>query len=176
METNDQIKIACDNCGQRILVAANSMGSIVQCPTCQTSLKVSTERMILEGEVEETQATEWLHELELLFRKMIVGIFRFIFLIFPNAIKRLFIFCFPKAVRVVRVLCIFAAWLTLVIWPLIITYWIPQKFPGVHMPAFVTDNPGMTYFGCWTWVALAIVASIWGAVYVRLKQRTKAAK
>ena len=170
------MKIACGNCGQRILVTAENYGTTGLCPNCENPIEISEEKIIPQDQVQEIQATSWIHELELLLRKMIIGIFRFIFWVRPSAICSFVILLFPWILRGARVLCIFGAWLVLVLWPWITIKWIPQKFPDVQMPAWVTEHPDLTYIAGAIWIALALIASIWGAIYVRLRRRKKQQK
>lgn len=164
------MKIACNHCGQHIAIREADFGTTVGCPTCQHPITISGESLIPEEKSADAQSVGWLHEIEILLRKMLVGVVRFIFRVLPRMIRHLVIFVFPWSLRLIRIVAILAVWLGLVFWPWIVVSWVPKQFPSVQMPAFLNEKP-LIEFGVWGWIVLALVGSGWGLVHVSIKRR-----
>lgn len=167
------MKIACNHCRKYLVVSPGRIGDTGECPNCQGQFTITFESLVGEDKIEEEQATGLLHTFELMLRKMVIGVFRFIFIILPPAIWRFIYSLCPWFFRLIRVVIILALWLGLVFWPWIVVSWIPSHYPEVKLPSFVAEKPNFTYYGMFVWIILAASGSIWGLAYVRLKLKRK---
>ena len=167
----DEIKIACKHCGQHIMVRKVDFGKTSACPNCHKQLTISGESLIPEQESADEQTIGWLHEIEIILRKMLVGIFRFIFLILPKMSWHALGVIVPWAQRLIRIVVVLAVWMGSVFWPGIVVWGFPWLFPSVQLPLFVKEHPDLTTVGVFVWISLALTGSGWGLVYVKLKRK-----
>lgn len=118
----------------------------------------------------------WLGFLEDLLVKMIIGVFRFIFVKVPGEVYRAFVRWFPTLVRFAKVVALLGVWLSVTFGPCAVslqfsgweTSWFPWRIP---VPQIYQDHALI-----WRWCAvfytvLAICGSIWGALYVRRRRK-----
>ena len=114
--------------------------------------------------------------LEDLLVRMIVGVFRFIFVKLPSELYRALRRWFPTLMRVVKILILLVAWLTLVFGPLFgslhragsAKMWLPYE---ITVPAFYLRHAQLLDALVLGYSAIAVVGSIWGAVYMRRRRK-----
>lgn len=100
-------------------------------------------------------------------RRMIVGVFQFIFWKFPYwTFRWVMDVAGPEVIRVTRLTAVFLAWLALLCWPaiLVIPAILAAKAPGEDMTLFIKIAAAVA------WLLLAISGSIWGYCCIRRKR------
>ena len=171
----------CPKCGADLDLAAYASGQPFSCARCGARMQRNprgghaavvspTVSADCDGE------TGWLGLLEDLLVKMIVGVFRFIFVKVPGEVCRALVRWFPTLVRFAKVIGLLGVWLSVTFglcavslqfsgWE---TSWFPWRTP---VPQIYQDHAQIWHWcaGCYT--VLAVCGSIWGALYVRRRRK-----
>jgi hypothetical protein len=155
-------KIACTNadCQELLHVKDELAGTSIQCPRCEQLLYVPV-KAESESPADTDEALGFLEEVEAAFRRMIVGIFRFIFIRLPTWIYELFQHFFDwlgrflrymvrLGIRVVRVLFFATIWALLVFGPLSFVL----SWPTLNSPTFTVCGLA--------WAVIGLIGSVWG--------------
>jgi hypothetical protein len=165
----------CPHCGLTVNVGSKLAGTSVDCPKCGTQFRAP---------LPASRNSLWnlLDELETLLKRMIAGVFRFAFFRLPRLAYNLVVCISPILAKIVRVLILLAIWVWLAILPGLAGLLFTQALD--RLPWWVTPNPvlhwcAVNQTSCrgilLTWSIIAIVGSIWGAVYIRRKIKRRRA-
>lgn len=171
----------CPKCGADLDPAAYASGQPFSCARCgarvqrnprggHAFVEPSTDTAEGDGEL------SWLGFLEDLLIKMIIGVFRFIFVKVPGELYRSLVRWFPTLVRFAKVVALLGVWSSVTFGPCAFslqfsgweTSWFPWRIP---VPQIYRDHAQLWNWcaGCYT--ALAVCGSIWGALYVRRRRK-----
>lgn len=115
---------------------------------------------------------DWIEDI---LKRMIVGLFRFVFVRVPVEIYRALVHWYPTLVQVVRILFLFASWLVCTFGPAALAWglrvgWfrdVPWEWlRGLQLPWY---GDALIVF----YTALAVAGSFWGIQYIKLKRRKR---
>ncbi len=159
------------------------LGTTVACPACQKDIQIEMPETDSSHLFNEPSQEGFLQSIETALGKMLRGVFRFIFLVFPPKLWHFFCNTFPWTARLIRILFLLSMWLLLIFWPVILCdllpQYLPEKYqqypPYVHFREYIERYPSSVHFGSMAWILLALAGSVWGIFYVRIKQKRTAA-
>jgi len=131
-------------------------------------------------EYTEQAAYSVLYEIELFFKKMILGIVKYIFIKLPPTILRFLTKTFPLVTRISKICLLSLIWIVLLLWPLLI--WKYNYFSNyisntqleslaVHQPfIFISNHTTLWFSITCIWIVLAGVGSLWGLTAITIKK------
>lgn len=167
------MKFKCPECKQSLQVDEDAGGQKITCPSCSKPIGIPF--------AAPTQADDdgegLLGFLEQILKKMIWGVFRFIFFDSPQKIWRFFVQSFPWLVRMLRVLFYGCAWALLSFWPFVLTKYV------VHLnylilndtKSFILKHGNQINALGYVWAAISLAGSVWGiAKWASLHKAQKA--
>ena len=156
------MKFNCPSCSQSLEVDADAAGHRIECPACAKTLMVPvpTARKA-GGEIEGL-----LGFVEQMLKRMIAGVFRFVFIDSPERIWRFIVRSFPWFIRLLRVMVYAGCWALLVFWPLLLVKCVPHldhaSVNGIR--AFVAEYNVHIRIGGYVWATICLAGSVWGIV------------
>ena len=170
----NELKFQCPECKQSLEIEASAAGTRIECPACNKPILVPT---MPEDTNAETDGG-LLGFIEQMLRRMIWGIFRFVFIDSPLRIWRFLLETFPWFIRLLRVAVYGIIWAFISFWPLLGVRYIPaiksDKF--VQLVGFITNHQvSIRVFG-YAWVAICLAGSLWGIIKWTSYRRAKANK
>ena len=118
-------------------------------------------------------------EVESLLIRMLVGTLKFPFVRLPHILFGVLQVVFPVAVRLTGVALLALILGVIVLGPGAYAHyfqevnkWLADNAPGPVTP-WLTTHPTTVQLLGYSWTAIAIIGSIWGAIYVSRKRRSK---
>lgn len=170
----NELKFQCPECKQSLEIEASAAGTRIDCPACNKAVLVPTTP---EGNGADADGG-LLGFIEQMLRRMIWGIFRFVFIDSPLRIWRFLLETFPWFIRLMRVAVYGIIWAFISFWPLLGVRYIPaiksDKF--VQLVGFITNHQvSIRVFG-YAWVAICLAGSLWGIIKWTSYRRARAKK
>lgn len=170
----NDIKFQCPECKQNLEIDASAAGERIDCPACKKPIVVpATDRL---NELESDGGL--LGFIEQMLRRMIWGIFRFVFVDSPKRIWRFLVETFPWFIRLIRVAFYAVIWAALAFWPLIAVRYIPM-IKSVRLAdtvAFIDTHHTSIRIFTIVWVAICMAGSLWGIAKWTSQRRLKTKK
>jgi len=155
-----EMKFACPECKQPLEVDEDAAGQSINCPACSKPITIPPPVPL----PAQDDAAGLLGFLEQFFRRMIWGVFRFIFVDSPQKIVRFLVQSFPWIVRLVRVILYAAVWICLTFWPLLVANYAVrighQSMNGLR--EYVQMHGNQVSCISYIWSGICIVGSLWG--------------
>lgn len=170
----NELKFQCPECKQSLEIEASAAGTRIECPACNKPILVPTTP-------EDTNAEAdggLLGFIEQMLRRMIWGIFRFVFVDSPLRIWRFLLETFPWFIRLMRVAVYGIIWAFISFWPLLAVRYIPaiKSEMFAKLVGFITNHQvSIRVFG-YAWVAICLAGSLWGIIKWTSYRRAKAKK
>ena len=185
MATADETIRRCPRCERPLDPAAFATGEPFSCPGCGARMKRNPRAEDGSPKVEpspqepvvEDGVLAWLEDLLI---KMIVGVFRFIFVKLPSEFYRALVLWFPTLVRLLKVASLLIVWLTVTFGPIAVALRSDDLGPTRPLDLISAPEAATSHSELWTWCAVAYTAvalcgSVWGAMYVRrLRKQARA--
>lgn len=172
MKSNpDAFSFNCPICNARLSADKSISGENQSCPKCNGEFQVP-DKPEDEDPLPPKDLLEWLESLLL---KMVIGIPKFIFVIIPKNLWRMFCDTFPWLVRFVRVSFLFSVWVIMTAWPMsgnsMLSPYIPEFLSTTAAMKYIAEHQKSYDFFSLCWVGLALAGSIWGLSYVVIRKR-----
>jgi DNA-directed RNA polymerase subunit RPC12/RpoP len=168
------LKFTCSECKQSLEIEASAAGERIDCPACGKSVVVPSAT----GQTNSESDGGLLGFIEQMLRRMIWGIFRFVFLDSPLRIWRLLVETFPWFIRLIRVAVYGLIWAALSFWPFLALRYIPaiKSEQFAKLVAFtVRHQTSIRIFG-YVWAAVCLAGSLWGIAKWTSQRRSKPKK
>jgi|GEM_PF-3463843 DNA-directed RNA polymerase subunit RPC12/RpoP len=168
----NELKFQCPECKQSLEIEASAAGTRIECPACNQPILVPTTPEDADAEAD----GGLLGFIEQMLRRMIWGIFRFVFLDSPLRIWRFLVQTFPWFIRLLRVAVYGLIWAILSFWPFLALRYVPclKSEHFSQMVAFTTSHQtGIKIFG-YIWAGVCLAGSLWGIIKWTSQQRSKA--
>ena len=169
-----ELKFQCPECKQSLEIEASAAGERIDCPACAKSI-------IIPNSATQTESDSdggLLGFIEQMLRRMIWGIFRFVFIDSPLRIWRFLVETFPWFIRLLRVAVYGIIWAVISFWPLLAV----RYFPAIKSEMFAklvgfvfTHQVSIRVFG-YVWAAVCLAGSLWGIIKWTSYRRSKAKK
>jgi hypothetical protein len=120
-----------------------------------------------------------LDEVESLLFRMLIGVIKFPFIRLPRLLYRTLRFLFPAAVRVIRIGFLVSILCVVVCGPAAFAYffdtasnWLADRIP-TPLLTWMKAHSAITRASCYAWMVVAMIGSMWGAIYARQKRKRK---
>lgn len=130
---------------------------------------------------QEPERSAW-GEVESLLVRMLVGTLKFPFVKLPHILFGVLQVVFPIAVRLFRVVLLALILAAIVLGPGAyacyyqqLNKWLADNAPG-QVTSWLETHPTMVQLLGYSWTAIAIIGSVWGAVYVSRNRRSNASE
>lgn len=165
------MKFLCSECKQSLEIEATAAGSRIECPACKQSILVP---LMPEGADAETDGG-LLGFIEQILRRMIGGIFRFVFLDSPLRIWRFLVQTFPWLIKLLRVAMYGLIWAMLSFWPFLALRYLPALKSEYFskLVEFIASHQTGLYVFAYIWVTVCWVGSLWGIIRWVSQRREK---
>jgi DNA-directed RNA polymerase subunit RPC12/RpoP len=167
----NELKFKCPECKQSLEIEASEAGMQIECPACNKPILVPTTPEQADSESD----GGLLGFIEQMLRRMIWGIFRFVFVDSPLRIWRFLVETFPWFIRLLRVAVYLLIWATLCFWPFLALRYVPalKSEHCAQLVAFTTSHQTTIKIFGYIWVSVCLAGSLWGIAKWTSQRRAK---
>jgi len=167
----NELKFTCPECKQSLEIEASEAGMQIECPACNKPIYVPTTPEQADSESD----GGLLGFIEQMLRRMIWGIFRFVFVDSPLRIWRFLIDTFPWFIRLLRVAVYLLIWATLCFWPFLALRYVPalKSENCAELVTFVNSHQTTIMIVGYIWVSVCLAGSLWGIAKWTSQRRAK---
>jgi DNA-directed RNA polymerase subunit RPC12/RpoP len=173
----------CPKCRQTLDVGAIEDGQQIHCPHCganfQAKMKSRGDAEAAATEIEAESFLEWAEDLLV---RMICGVYKFIFIKLPTEAYHTVVRWFPTLVRLIKVAFYLAILMASIFLPAVVAMNRQGIIEAsgwfvIPVPDWYLAHPAIWDAVAYSYTALALIGSVWGAVYLRrrFKKRKSAA-
>ena len=168
----NDLNFQCPECKQSLEIEASAAGTRIECPACNKPVLVPTKPEDADAETD----GGLLGFIEQMLRRMIWGIFRFVFLDSPLRIWQFFVQSFPWFIRLLRVAVYGLIWAMLSFWPFLALRYVPalKSAQFTQLVAFTTSHQTGIKIFAYIWVGICLAGSLWGIIKWTSQRRSKA--